>query len=106
MNLVRGERYNDVMFSHYEYLQLSYFKLGDLENACKCTKAYLLFNPKNAMMQTNMEFYLNSLGDKSNCEKLRPEAESHFKRTRYETGIMQYVDIEFRKLYKELEALP
>lgn len=106
MNLVRGERYDDVFFSHYEYLQLSYFKLGDVANACKCTKAYLLFNPKNAMMQTNLEFYLNSLEDKSACDVVRPEAESYFKRFRYETSLLKYVDTEFKILFKELDALP
>lgn len=106
MNLIRGERYNDVFFSHYEYLQLSYFKTGDVVNACKCTKAYLLFNPKNAMMQTNLEFYTDALEDKSACDTLRPEAESYFKRFRYETSLLKYVDTEFKNLYKELEALP
>lgn len=106
LNLVRGVRYNDVFFSHYEYLQLAYFKTGDLENACKCTRAYLLFNPMNASMQTNLEFYLNALEDKTVCDKLRPEAEKYFQRARYETAFIRYVDTEFRKLYDELDATP
>lgn len=105
MSSIRGERYNDVMFSHYEYLQLAYFKVGDLTNACRCTKSYLLFNPKKAMMQTNLEFYLASMDDKTQCDKVRPEAETYFQRTRYEVALLKHVDKAFAGLYKELNAL-
>lgn len=106
MNLIRGERYDDVFFSHYEYLQLAYFKVGDAANACKCTQSYLLFSPKNAMMQTNLDIYLKALDDKTVCDRPRPEAEKYFKRFRYETSLLKYVDTEFRKLYDELDAMP
>lgn len=108
MNRVRAERYNDVLFSHYEYLQLAYFKTGDVANACKCTRTYLLFNPKNAMMQTNLDFYRQSesLVDKSACDTVRPEADKYFKRFRYETTLLRYVDTEFKKMYRMLDDLP
>lgn len=106
MNRVRAERYDDVFFSHYEYLQLAYFKIGDVTNACRCTKTYLLFNPKNAMMQTNLEFYRRTLEDKSKCDTVRPEADQYFKRFRYETTLLQYVDTEFKQMYRELDNIP
>lgn len=102
MSLVRGQRYEDIFYSHYEYLQLAYYKLGDLENACKCTRSYLLFNEKNAMMQQNLKFYAKSA---SSCETPRPEADSYFKITRYETTLMKFVDQEFTKMYKDLEGV-
>ena len=107
MSLIRGQRYDDVFFSHYEYLQLAYFKSGDLDNACRCTKSYLLFNPKNAMMQTNLEYYLKTAGtDETFCDNVRPEAEQYFQRNRYEVELLKYVDREFKALYKELDAMP
>lgn len=99
-------QYPDVFFSHYEYLQLAYFKAGDLENACKCTKSYLLFSPKNGMMQTNLEFYLTSLGEKKAvCDQVRPDAQKYFERNRYEVALLKYVDTSFKALFKELDAL-
>lgn len=102
LNKVRGREYNDVFISHYEYLQLAYFKVGDRLNACKCTKSYLLFSPKNAMMQTNLEFYLE---DPAACV-VRPEATAFFQRHRYEKSLLKYADTEFTNLFKELDALP
>lgn len=106
MNLIRGQRYDDVFFSHYEYLQLAYFKSGDVANACRATRSYLLFAPKNAMMQTNLEFYMNALKDKSVCDNVRPEADKYFKRVRYEVSLLRFVDQGFKQLYKELDELP
>lgn len=104
MTRVRTERFLDVFPSHYEYLQLAYFNDQNLTMACKATKTYLLFNPRNAMMQQNLVYYQKRVDRPEDCS-VREDGEKYFKRFRYETKLMKYIDNEFYQLKDLLESV-
>ncbi|KAG7504186.1 endoplasmic reticulum SC65 [Solea senegalensis] len=41
----------------YHYLQFSYYKLNDAKNAAPCAASYMLFDPKDQVMQQNVAYY-------------------------------------------------
>ncbi|XP_036400449.1 endoplasmic reticulum protein SC65-like [Megalops cyprinoides] len=41
----------------YHYLQFAYYKLNDVQNAAPCAASYVLFDPKDQIMQHNMVYY-------------------------------------------------
>lgn len=42
-----------------EYLQLAYYKTGQVEAACRAVASFLLFEPNNEEMKFNKGFYAN-----------------------------------------------
>ncbi|CAM4631282.1 hypothetical protein PO909_004992 [Leuciscus waleckii] len=41
----------------YHYLQFAYYKLNDLKNAVPCVASYMLFDPSDEVMKSNVEYY-------------------------------------------------
>ncbi|CAG10002.1 unnamed protein product, partial [Tetraodon nigroviridis] len=41
----------------YHYLQFAYYKLNDLKNAVPCASSYMLFDPKDDVMNNNLAYY-------------------------------------------------
>ncbi|XP_055705421.1 prolyl 3-hydroxylase 1-like [Phlebotomus papatasi] len=108
MSIVGSEKYPDVFPSHYEYLQFSYFNIGHIEEAIKCTVTYLLFFPENQMMLDNLEFYKKHPEAKDDFFTVRSEALEYYQRARYEKTLLQFINEEFTKFFeaqKTKEAL-
>ncbi|XP_068606284.1 endoplasmic reticulum protein SC65 [Brachionichthys hirsutus] len=65
----------------YHYLQFSYYKLNDVKNAAPCAASYVLFDPKDQVMQRNVEyyrFYREQWGLGERDFQPRPEALTYF----------------------------
>jgi len=58
LSTVDGEWKQDYLEEHYNYLQFTYFKLGNHEKAASCCETFLLLNPKHEVMLHNKEIYL------------------------------------------------
>lgn len=56
--VVQGLYYTDILPSIYEYLQHSYYQLGDTINAVKASLSFLLFKPDEDYMLDNVDKYL------------------------------------------------
>ncbi|KAJ8975814.1 hypothetical protein NQ317_013745 [Molorchus minor] len=77
---LNGEKHDDLLPSHYHYLQYAYFKMKDLQKACQAVASYLLFYPDDVTMLSNMKFYSrlpkvrdNFFRTKRGCYPLCPE---------------------------------
>ncbi|XP_059608290.1 prolyl 3-hydroxylase 1-like [Phlebotomus argentipes] len=104
MSIVGTQKYPDVFPSHYEYLQFSYFNVGNLEQAIKCTMTYLLFFPENEVMLENLEFYKNHPEAKEEFFAVRKEALEYYQRSRYEKTLLQFINEEFTKFFEKQKA--
>lgn len=75
LSLINGNVYEDLLPSHYNYLQYAYYKCKDpktlilsitknvfvvrkLNDACRAVASYLLFYPDDLTMKNNMEYYM------------------------------------------------
>lgn len=62
MSLIRGQFYENIFQTHYEYLQIAYFNQNELKNACRAAASYILLNSASKEMQENIEFYKKQPG--------------------------------------------
>eukprot|EP00095_Tigriopus_kingsejongensis_P000094 maker-scaffold1877_size25834-snap-gene-0.6 protein:Tk00094 transcript:maker-scaffold1877_size25834-snap-gene-0.6-mRNA-1 annotation:"hypothetical protein TcasGA2_TC004700" len=72
----------------YHYLQMGYYKGGDVENAVKCVETYRLFHPNDADMNQNLEFYRDVEEAKAEWFEARHEAVAYLKRLTYEQSLL------------------
>ncbi|CAH0562145.1 unnamed protein product [Brassicogethes aeneus] len=98
LNTLNGEEHDDLLPSHYHYLQYAYFKMGNIKEACQAVASYLLFFPDDETMLDNMKYY-RSLPKVDN-EDFRPreEAVKYVQRKIYENKIMNFVNHEYRNI--------
>ncbi|GAB0099517.1 hypothetical protein DMENIID0001_153890 [Sergentomyia squamirostris] len=101
MSIVGSQKYHDIFPSHYEYLQFSYYNIGNLEQAIKCMVTYLLFFPDNEMMLENLDFYKNHPDAKDDFFQVRKEALQYYQRSRYEKALLEFITEEFTKFFEE-----
>ncbi|XP_066458200.1 prolyl 3-hydroxylase 2 isoform X1 [Eleutherodactylus coqui] len=75
---------------HYDFLQFSYYKVGDHLKALECAKSYLLFHPNDLDVSENVSFYESLLSYFMDPADVRPrkEAEEFVKRHRLESEIL------------------
>ncbi|KAM3923246.1 prolyl 3-hydroxylase 1 [Leptodactylus fuscus] len=55
----------DFLASHFNYLQFAYYSTENYTKAIECTKTYLLFHPKDEVMNQNLAYYAAVLGESS-----------------------------------------
>ncbi|XP_014368374.2 cartilage-associated protein-like [Papilio machaon] len=77
---------NDFLADVLNYLQISYYNLGRIEDAAKAVESYLLLIPNDEDMLSNKIIY-SSLMDKNNFSK-RSDITYYFKRDKYEKHIL------------------
>ncbi|XP_063703421.1 prolyl 3-hydroxylase 1-like [Culicoides brevitarsis] len=101
LNNIRGEAYDNVLTIHYEYLQFAYFKIGDIQRACRAVSSFLLFYPDDEEMLYNVKYYRTEHQAAENYFKARSEATRFYQRAMYEKKLLQYALTEFNQLYGE-----
>ncbi|KAM3597672.1 uncharacterized protein V6R79_007858 [Siganus canaliculatus] len=77
----------------YHYLQFSYYKLNDVKNAAPCAASYMLFDPKDQVMQQNVDyyrFYREQWGLEESDFQPRPEALSYFNMTTKQKEMLEF----------------
>ncbi|CAG9759258.1 unnamed protein product [Ceutorhynchus assimilis] len=92
---LNGEMYDDLLASHYHYLQYAYFKKGNLNAACQAVASYLLFLPEDETMLANMRYYQALPKVQDDFFTPRDEAIRYAQRETYEKRILQYIKNEF-----------
>ncbi|XP_034045783.1 endoplasmic reticulum protein SC65 [Thalassophryne amazonica] len=77
----------------YHYLQFSYYKLNDAKNAAPCAASYMLFDPKDQVMQQNVayyRFYREQWGLEERDFQPRPEALSYYNQTTKQKEMLEF----------------
>lgn len=95
LNNVNGDYRKDILRSHYNYLQFSYYKLGNLKAACSAVGSYLLFDPVDETMLYNVQYYKSQPKVKEEYFAPRQEALEYVKRQEYEESLLRYISREF-----------
>ncbi|XP_017889080.1 prolyl 3-hydroxylase 1-like isoform X2 [Ceratina calcarata] len=95
LNSINGDYRPDILRSHYNYLQFSYYKLGNLKAACSAVESYLLFEPMDETMLHNKEYYTAQPKTKQQDFIPRNEALLYVKRQEYEVNLMVFISHEF-----------
>lgn len=95
LNSINGDNRQDILRSHYNYLQFSYYKLGKLKAACSAVESYLLFEPSDETMLHNKEYYAAQPKVKQEDFIPREEALHYVKRQEYEMNLMVFISHEF-----------
>ncbi|KZC12803.1 Synaptonemal complex protein SC65, partial [Dufourea novaeangliae] len=95
LNSINGDYRKDMLRSHYNYLQFSYYKLGKLKSACAAVESYLLFDPVDETMIHNKEYYSAQPAVKQEYFRPRQEALMYIKRQEYELILLKYISDEF-----------
>ncbi|XP_018335670.1 prolyl 3-hydroxylase 1-like [Agrilus planipennis] len=98
LNSLNGEKQDDFLPSHYDYLQYSYFKEKNYQATCAAVASYLLFFPDDQVMRSNMNYYLQLPEVEDYFFTPRPEAVSYIQRQIYEEKLMNFINKEFKKL--------
>ncbi|XP_066247278.1 prolyl 3-hydroxylase 1-like [Euwallacea similis] len=93
---LNGEYYDDLLVSHYDYLQYSYFKKGNLAAACQAVASYLLLLSNDESMLSNMRYYQGLPKVQDNFFTPREEAIRYAQRDTYEKRILQFIKNEFK----------
>lgn len=92
---LNGAVYEDLLASHYDYLQYAYFKKGNLHAACQAVASYLLFLPDDESMLSNMRYYESLPKVQGDYLTPREEAVKYAQRDTYEQRILHFIKDEF-----------
>ncbi|XP_037920460.1 cartilage-associated protein-like [Hermetia illucens] len=84
----------------YEYLQLCYYREGDLEKAISATYTALVANPGDDLMKKNMEYYTQQ--KEFDWDKLRDMEDKRFS-TYYQDGVDKYEQKQWKESIELLE---
>ncbi|XP_078048000.1 prolyl 3-hydroxylase 1 isoform X2 [Augochlora pura] len=93
LNNINGDYRGDMLRSHYNYLQFSYYKLAILKGACAAVESYLLFDPTDETMLQNKKYY--SAESEEHFFRPREEALMYVKRHEYEVRLLKFISDEF-----------
>ncbi|XP_053708000.1 endoplasmic reticulum protein SC65 [Synchiropus splendidus] len=77
----------------YHYLQFSYYKLNDAKSAAPCAASYMLFDPKDEVMQQNIayyRFYRQQWGLTESDFQPRLEAATYFNQTTKQKEMLDF----------------
>lgn len=103
LNNMNGDYRSDTLRSHYDYLQFSYYKLGNLKAACQALESYLLFAPADEERLQNKEYFRKQPKVMEEYFTPREEAVSYLKRQEYEIKILRYIAHEFMAIDERFE---
>ncbi|XP_068137308.1 prolyl 3-hydroxylase 2 [Hyperolius riggenbachi] len=75
---------------HYDFLQFSYYRVGDHVKALECARSYLLFHPEDRDVSENVSFYESLLEDYLDPADITPrkDAKEFVARHRLESEII------------------
>ncbi|KAF5305804.1 hypothetical protein FQA39_LY09140 [Lamprigera yunnana] len=104
LNNLNGEYHEDLLPSHYHYLQYAYFKSGNLKAACQAAASYVLFYPNDDTMRSNIKYFKNLPKVEDNYFTPRPEAVQYVQRLIYEKRLLNYIDSEYNFKDEEEEV--
>ncbi|XP_043256674.1 prolyl 3-hydroxylase 1-like [Colletes gigas] len=104
LNNVNGNEQKDMLWSHYNYLQFSYYKLGNLKAACAAMESYLLFDPNDEPMLQNRKYYNDQPKIADEHCLPRQEAVKYGKRQEYELHLLHYIANEFAVIDAKLKS--
>ncbi|CAL7946478.1 unnamed protein product [Xylocopa violacea] len=105
LNSINGDYRGDILRSHYNYLQFSYYKLGNLKAACAAVESYLLFDPMDETMLQNKEYYSGQPKVNGDYFTPRQEALDYVKRQEYEMSLLNYISNEFSNIEVKLKEM-
>ncbi|XP_068939407.1 prolyl 3-hydroxylase 2 isoform X2 [Petaurus breviceps papuanus] len=88
---------------HYDYLQFSYYQVGDYVKALECSRAYLLFHPDDEDVQDNVKFYESVLEESVDPQtiKAREDATMFMKRHKLESELIRSAVVNLDISYTE-----
>uniref|UniRef100_A0A4X2MAR2 procollagen-proline 3-dioxygenase n=1 Tax=Vombatus ursinus TaxID=29139 RepID=A0A4X2MAR2_VOMUR len=61
---------------HYDYLQFSYYQVGNYVKALECARAYLLFHPDDEDVQDNVKYYESALEESVDPQTIKPREDA------------------------------
>nr|XP_020820376.1 prolyl 3-hydroxylase 2 [Phascolarctos cinereus] len=75
---------------HFDYLQFSYYQVGNYVKALECARAYLLFHPDDEDVQDNVKYYESVLEESMDPQTIKPreDATIFMKRHRLESELI------------------
>ncbi|CAH1103258.1 unnamed protein product [Psylliodes chrysocephalus] len=97
---LNGEIHDDLLPSHYHYLQYAYYKTGNLKAACQAVASYLRFYPDDETMLDNLRYYSKQPKVQEDYFHPREEAVRYMQRQIYENKILKFVNKEFNTTLK------
>ncbi|XP_044752189.1 prolyl 3-hydroxylase 1-like [Coccinella septempunctata] len=95
LNSINTEKHEDLLPSHYHYLQYAYYKVGNLRMACEAVASFLLFVPDDETMLSNKEYYMKLPKVEKTFFKPRSEALKYIQRLTYERKLLKFIEKEF-----------
>ncbi|XP_066602566.1 prolyl 3-hydroxylase 2-like isoform X2 [Prorops nasuta] len=102
LNTVNGEYRRDLLPSHYNYLQFSYYKIGNLKAACSAVASFLMFQPGDETMWHNKKYYESLPKVDDSYFQPREEVKAYIKRQEYELKLLRFISDEFQSLESRL----
>ncbi|XP_051874456.1 prolyl 3-hydroxylase 2 [Pristis pectinata] len=86
---------------HYDFLQYSYYRVGNYEKALEATKSYLLLQPTDEDMLENLEYYQLMLLDVLDTDSVTPRQEllGYMERYQLEKELLQSLSAELEFPY-------
>ncbi|PNF23098.1 hypothetical protein B7P43_G09122, partial [Cryptotermes secundus] len=95
LNSLNGEKHQDLLASHYHFLQYAYYKVGNLRKACEAVASYLMFYPADETMMNNKEYYFKLPKVEKDFFTPREEAVEYVQRQEYELRLLDFIENEF-----------
>ncbi|XP_072474952.1 prolyl 3-hydroxylase 2 isoform X1 [Notamacropus eugenii] len=76
---------------HYDYLQFSYYQVGNYVKALECSRSYLLFHPDDEDVKDNVKYYESVLEESMDPQTIRPreDATIFMKRHKLEAELLR-----------------
>ncbi|XP_029428225.1 endoplasmic reticulum protein SC65 [Rhinatrema bivittatum] len=77
----------------YHYLQFGYYKLNDIKTAVRCVATYMLFDPKDEVMQQNLvyyRFYREQWSLEEEDFHPRQEASGYYNQTALQAALLEF----------------
>ncbi|KAJ0023926.1 hypothetical protein NQD34_003825 [Periophthalmus magnuspinnatus] len=83
--------FDDFLPSQFNYLQFSYYNSENYEKAIECAKTFLLFHPKDEVMNQNLAYYSVVLGeDKAETVSVRQVVKQHIQQSILEKQLLYF----------------
>ncbi|KAK3914415.1 Prolyl 3-hydroxylase 1 [Frankliniella fusca] len=95
LSRLNGEKYDDFLAKHFDYLQYAYYKQGNLKKACTAAGTYLMILPADTTMLENVQYYKSLPKVDDTMFQPRPDIVKFVKRQSYEDNLLTYIADEF-----------
>lgn len=99
-NVAGNHQLDDLLPLIYNYLQMSYYKVGDIRRAAEAVGSYLTVVPdgEGSKMAGNREYYATQEGAEPGWFVARLEARAYGTRDKHESKLLEFADEAFTKL--------